>query len=476
MKLGTAYVVVKADRKGLPGELKLAKKDVEGAVLSMKEAIKGVNWKSVGIGLAAVSGVAAIAFNKVIDLAVKIDGMQKSMAAATGSTEAARSAFVFLRKESERLGLVFEDQIKGFKSLAAASKGTALEGEAIRKIYIGVATAATSLQMSQEEVGGALNAVSQMISKGTVQAEELRGQLGERLPGAFQIAARSMGVTTQELGKMLEQGQVIAEDFLPKFADELMKTFKESAEDGAKSAGAEVARLKNEFFDLQKQISIGVLPTLTTFLKTVNFIFKTTTGKLPLISQLENSRREVKRLEDRIKKYGGTTINIQKGIGKKLSEEKRKLAGLRAEWKALFEFEKNGLDQTFAGVDSILGLLDRKKKAIEIEGVSVKKLQELKDSVAAREQELIHAAQDAEVESWKRRERQALESIDAIQGALLAKQGAEVESWLRMEQHFSDSMQARTVAAETAYEDMAWGAETIGCSFCAMMNAGTVLT
>ena len=42
-------------------------------------------------------------------------------------------------------------------------------------------------------------ALAQMASKGTVQAEELRGQLGERLPGAFKIAAAAMGVTQAEL-------------------------------------------------------------------------------------------------------------------------------------------------------------------------------------------------------------------------------------------------------------------------------------
>ncbi len=45
-----------------------------------------------------------------------------------------------------------------------------------------------------------------------------------------------------------------------------------------------------------------------------------------------------------------------------------------------------------------------------------------------------------------------------------------------MEQPFSGSKQARTVAAKTAYADMAWGAETMGWAFGEMMNAGTVLT
>ncbi len=62
-----------------------------------------------------------------------------------------------------------------------------------------------------------------MVSKGRVQAEELRGQFGERLPGAYQAAARAMGMTTQELAKATEQGEIVAEDLLPKLSEELLR-------------------------------------------------------------------------------------------------------------------------------------------------------------------------------------------------------------------------------------------------------------
>ena len=49
-----------------------------------------------------------------------------------------------------------------------------------------------------------------MISKGKVQAEELRGQLGERLPSAFQLAAKAMGMTTAQLDKFMADGKLTA--------------------------------------------------------------------------------------------------------------------------------------------------------------------------------------------------------------------------------------------------------------------------
>ena len=81
--------------------------------------------------------------------------------------------------------------------------------------------------LSADDTRGALRALEQIVSKGTVSAEELRGQLGERLPGAFQIASRAMGVTTQELGEMLQRGEVLVEDLLPKLAKELRSSVAE---------------------------------------------------------------------------------------------------------------------------------------------------------------------------------------------------------------------------------------------------------
>jgi tape measure domain-containing protein len=152
----------------------------------------------------------------------------------------------FVRGLSDRLGLSLVDTAGSYAKLAASSMGTQLEGKKTREIFESVSTAASRLGLSTEESNGALLAISQMMSKGTVQAEELRGQLGERLPGAFQIAARSMGVSTAELGKMLETGQVMADEFLPKFSAELQKSFGTGKQETA-TFSQEWTRLKNSF-------------------------------------------------------------------------------------------------------------------------------------------------------------------------------------------------------------------------------------
>lgn len=168
----------------------------------------------------------------LLDSAVGFDKIAKSLEAVTGSSAEAGQEFGFVRSEASRMGLSLREAAAGYTQLMAASKGTALEGEQTQQVFSAVSKASSALGLSAYETNGALLAIGQMMSKGTVQSEELRGQLGERLPGAFNIAARAMGVSTAELGKMLDAGKVISDEFLPKFATELDKTFGNARFDG----------------------------------------------------------------------------------------------------------------------------------------------------------------------------------------------------------------------------------------------------
>lgn len=195
----------------------------------------------VGAGVAVGSFTAA-----ATAVRLQLEQINNTLLSASGSAETASQTFEFLKAVSRDLGTELTQSARQFANLQAAARGTSIQGQETREIFKGVATAATALGLTAQETGGALRAIQQIISKGTVQAEELRGQLGERIPGAFQIAARATNNTTEELNKLLEQGEVISDEFLPKFARELQKTFSEGAQEGAKSLRSEFNRLRNE--------------------------------------------------------------------------------------------------------------------------------------------------------------------------------------------------------------------------------------
>lgn len=204
-------------------------------------------------GIAAGSMALGSFTSAVIRSGVEFEKAMARFQAASGSQAVAARDMLFVINTSKEMGLRIQDNIKSYSRLTAASQNTSLQGVKIKNVFRGISTAAAALKMDTLEVEGVFRAVEQMISKGNVQAEELRGQLGERLPGAFRLAAEAMGVTTSELDKMLKNGEVVAEDFLPKFAALLEKTFGAAAQQNVNSFNGALNRIQNAWFILTAQ-------------------------------------------------------------------------------------------------------------------------------------------------------------------------------------------------------------------------------
>ena len=187
--------------------------------------------------------------------ALEVQRVGNALRYASGGAEEFAKNTEFLRDASEALGLDLMSSTREFAKFAAAAKGGAITTDEVREIFLSVAKAATVLGLSSEATAGTFNALQQMISKGNVQAEELRQQLGERLPGAFTFAANALGVTTKELNKMLDLGQVTAKDLLPKLAKELDKAFGPDAARSATLLNSEFNRLKTAFLDFKTALN-----------------------------------------------------------------------------------------------------------------------------------------------------------------------------------------------------------------------------
>jgi tape measure domain-containing protein len=191
---------------------------------------------------------------EVLDANLELERSQRTLQMATGD---GAGAMRFVRGLAKDLGLELMTTAKGYSMMAAAAKGTSMEGAEVQKVFTAVARATAAMSLSADQSHGVLLALSQMISKGKVQAEELRRQLGEHLPGAFNIAARAMGVTTMELDKMLVAGKVISTDFLPKFAVALTRSLGDAPEKAANSLQANINRMKTAFQALSYEVGQG---------------------------------------------------------------------------------------------------------------------------------------------------------------------------------------------------------------------------
>lgn len=173
----------------------------------------------------------------IAETEIKLQSLQLALKNVMGTQEKYNQSFSFLSKLSRDYGQDLTVLVDTYKGFIASSESSNLSLEERNKIYQSVIKSGSSLALSNDQIQGSLLAISQMFSKGTVSAEELRGQLGERLPGAFGIMAKSMGVSEQKLGDMMKKGEVMAKDVLPKFAEELEKTFGANASKNLETIG-----------------------------------------------------------------------------------------------------------------------------------------------------------------------------------------------------------------------------------------------
>lgn len=206
---------------------------------------------------------AAFTFREMVTAAAQMEQLRSGLTAVTGDAAKAGKELEFVRLVAARIGAEVTEVGRAFLGLSAATKGTAVEGEPTRQVFEAVATAMGKAGKSSAETANALQALSQMASKGVVQAEELRGQLGEALPGALNAAAKGMGITTVELMKLVEEGKIAASDLFPALAKGLNDLY--GSAPSAQTLSQELTNVKNAFTEMAANIgdSGGLAPLKT---------------------------------------------------------------------------------------------------------------------------------------------------------------------------------------------------------------------
>ncbi|HCP1388715.1 TPA: tape measure protein [Escherichia coli] len=158
------------------------------------------------------------AYKKVMEVGLKKEASQRAAQFVLGD-EGAKRATEFVKNLANNTGV---DQIETLSSFAKFSAGAGdMDAGQKESLFSNVIGTSRLMGLSTDEINGILKAFEQMASKGKIQAEELRGQLGDRMAGAFQLFARSLGMTTEELDKAMKDGKVLSKDVLPKVSAEM---------------------------------------------------------------------------------------------------------------------------------------------------------------------------------------------------------------------------------------------------------------
>lgn len=238
--------------------LKLLTKNFQNGIKSIQNSLgklrQQISTFVGGIGL-------GLGIQELIENAKSLDKAQATLRNVSNGVEGYGENLKFVQGLSKKYNqdlITLTGNFAKFHS-AAAYANISLEDQ--QHIYESLTRASAYFNLTADETNGVMLAIQQMISKGRVSSEELRRQLGERLPGAMNLAAKAAGKagitangTTAELEDMIKEGKVLAVDLLPALATELNELTKNL---DVNTIQGLTNQLKNAFTDLVEKLNVG---------------------------------------------------------------------------------------------------------------------------------------------------------------------------------------------------------------------------
>lgn len=186
----------------LPGQFERISASIQGVI---------ARFGALGAAVATVG----VAVRPVIEATIALEQMRRALTTVTGSAEEAERQIDFVRATSVRAGQAFTEVGQSYSKFAASALQSGLSLKQVQGVFESVSLAAGNLGLSSDQSKRALEALSQIASKGVVSMEELRQQLGDALPGVLPLLAKELGITQQELNKVVEAGNLLAVEAIP---------------------------------------------------------------------------------------------------------------------------------------------------------------------------------------------------------------------------------------------------------------------
>jgi tape measure domain-containing protein len=226
--------------------------------------------------------------NQALSAATALQTFRNQLNAVTGSSENASRSFAFIDGLADRFAVPLESVRQGFVRMYASMEPAGFGAAEIEGLFTGVSKAAATFGMSKDQVDRVTYALSQMASKGQIMAEELRGQLGDVLPGSFALFAEAAQMSIPEFTKAMEQGRFSGEAMravLNNVAILLNTKFASGAEGAAKTLqgalntmGTGLQRMYEAFEPLVNEVAQKVFPLIASAVSDATIAIKAFTS------------------------------------------------------------------------------------------------------------------------------------------------------------------------------------------------------
>ena len=304
---------------------------MSGAALS-----GGLAGAGIGAAVTAVAGAASFAADSA-SYAAEIQKLQIALKGVTKTGADFNKGLDVISTTSRRLNVPIAASTKQFTTLSASVIGAGGTIEDAEEVFTGVSNAIKATGGNAEDVQSAIRAMSQIFGKGKVSAEELQGQLGERLAGAVVKFAEANGSSLQKLQKDLRDGTV-GLDQIMNFAKKLNIDFAETAELVANSSADAGQRLKTTMDRLKLAVGTILQPIGAAFQRVFTDIVNAITSAIEAFNKfmgiglgnaIAKTEKEIARLEKMMENRRASDRKSNTNVEKQLKEARALLAELQ---------------------------------------------------------------------------------------------------------------------------------------------------
>ena len=219
--------------------------------------VGGVAGVAAGSAIGAQAKILREALGATSDYAAQLQKLEIALEGVAGPeyTDALKAA----NQVTKDFNVPLDVSTRGITRLSAAIIGAGGNVDDAEVVFRNITSAIKATGGGAQDVESAITAMVQTFSKGKVSAEELSGQLGERLPGAVTKFAEANNMTLPELQKSLKAGTV-GLDQLMKFIISLGPEYERIAKDIADSSADAGNRAKVAFDQVRREIGEALQP------------------------------------------------------------------------------------------------------------------------------------------------------------------------------------------------------------------------
>lgn len=241
---------------------------------------------------------------QILNAAKSQQQYNNALQTATQDTGTFAKELLYVDNVQRAFGLNLETTRTGFARLYASMAPTGFDSGSIEKLFTGISAATAALQLTPDKAERVIYAFGQMASKGQIMSEELKGQLGDVLPGALAIFAKAAGMSVKEFSKAMEDGEFVGSKFrdtFAKVADELMRRFGTGAQAAGKSlqgllntVQGDFRRTLESFAPLADAAAQAILGPLGGSLKQLSMSAQIATGEIErTFMQLKEAQKDL---------------------------------------------------------------------------------------------------------------------------------------------------------------------------------------